>query len=101
MEIGSLNHKIKLTKRNERHYLNREYRFFENEEKIIKYNSFIFPNVDVDESFSKVLSFYLYEFDNDNKRKNVVISFSNQTIIFFMVFYIFCRKKMKKKPKKL
>ena len=88
----SFNHKINLTKRNESYYLNREYRYeyrflqqtvknIENKETIIKYNSFIFPNVNADESFSKVLFFYLYEFDVHNKRKNVVISFSNQTII--------------------
>lgn len=88
----SLNNKIKLTKPDQSYYLNNEYQYkyrflkqtvknIENEEKIIKYNSFIFQNINVDESFSKVLSFYLYEYDVHNKRKNVIICFENQILI--------------------
>lgn len=88
----SLNNKIKLTKRDQSYYLNYEYQYeyrflkqtvknIENEEKVIKYNSFIFQNINIDESFSKVLYFYLYEYDVHNKRKNVIISFANQILI--------------------
>ena len=88
----SLNNKIQLTKRDQSYYLNYEYQYeyrflkqtirnIENEEKVIKYNSFIFRNINIDESFSKVLSFYLYEYDVHNKRKNVIISFANQILI--------------------
>ena len=92
-ENSSFNDRIKVNKSKERYYLNNEYsyeyRYLKNTIKNIKneaekniiFNSFIFPDIKVDESFSTVLSFSLYEFDRDNRRKNVIISFGNETIV--------------------
>ena len=91
-EDNYYNNKIRLTNRNNRYYINNEYsykyRYFiqtieniNNEKRTIKYNSYIFTDIPVNENFSRVLSFYLREYDVHNNRKNVIVSFTNENQI--------------------
>ena len=92
IENSNLNGNIKLSKTNENYYINNvyeyEYRYYEktikniNEKEItIKYNSYIFSDISINNSFSKVLSFYFYEYDVHNIRKNVLVSFAEENRI--------------------
>ena len=91
-EDNYYNNTIRLTNRNNRYYINNEYsynyRYFiqtieniNNEKRTIKYNSYIFTDIPVNENFSRVLSFYLREYDVHNNRKNVIVSFTNENQI--------------------
>lgn len=71
-----------------------KYEYQNNGKTIIKiYNIYIFLN-DIDEKFSDILMYYFYEKDNDNKKKNAIISYGGESFIIESI------NKLKQKSKK-